>query len=126
MAKSIDEVKTLPIGEALGVCPATEVSESFLVCMVRRMHMSFRKYGPIAEAFPHNVNAIKSALNCVAKYLKTGNLEYLVDAANYLMIEAKRPKHARAYWQAVDAAKSAGRVWNDGEVSQRYNDFTPA
>ena len=92
MAKTIDEVCTPPIAEALSACPATEVSEPFLVCMIKRMHMSWHKYGSIAGAFPHNVNAVKSALGCIKKYLKTGNLEYLVDAANYLMIEAKLPR----------------------------------
>jgi hypothetical protein len=126
MARTIDEVRTAPIGEALGACPHSEISESFLVSMVRRMHMSFHKYGPIREAFPKNVNAVKCALNSVAAYTKTGNIEYLVDSANYLMIEAKRPLRKRAYWKAGDADLSPGRVWNDGEVSQRYNDFTPA
>ena len=49
--------------------------------------------------------------NCVLKkYNSTGNTEYLVDAANYLMFEFMYPQHPKAHFKATDSKDSAGIV----------------
>lgn len=54
------------------------------------------------------VDALKSAELCVDKYRKTGNTEYLCDAANYLMFEFMYPQVPGAYFKATDSKDSAG------------------
>ncbi len=110
--------------------PPTEWSAEFLQGMLDRMAVSFHKYGPVAEAYPDKVNALKSCLLRVDKYRETGNTEFLVDAANFLMIEFLCPSVAGAGFHATDADASPGRVWQpdeiDGfvEISQRANDLS--
>lgn len=95
--------------------PTSEFSEAFAQGMAARMAMSYFKYGKVADAYPHKVNALKSLQARIDKYLATGNTEYLMDAANFAMIEYMRPSVAGAYFKATDASGSPGRAWN-GEV----------
>ena len=108
--------------------PDTEFSMVFLQGMVDRMGVSYFKYGPVAEA-KGKINEIESLKIRLNKYLETGNTEYLMDVANFAMIEFMQPSHPRAYFRPTDARESPGRVWQpdefDGsvETSQRSNDL---
>lgn len=90
-----------------------EVSRVFIQLMVDAMSMSFHMYGPVEEAFPDKVNAIESLRLRLKKYLETGNKEFLVDVANFAMIEFMYPKHPEAFFKATDSRDSPGRVWHD-------------
>jgi hypothetical protein len=104
--------------------PATEFCETFVQYMANRMAVSYHKYGPVAEAYPNVVNALESMQKRLDLYLKggeikgvrvrPGNREYLIDAANFLMIEFMHPKHPKAFFKATDSNGSPGRVWNSG------------
>lgn len=96
--------------------PSSEFSETFLQGMVDRMGMSFYKYGALAKGFPDKVDALASMEARVGRYLQTGNTEFLIDAANFLMIEFMRPRHKGAHYRPTDSRESPGRVWN-GEVN---------
>jgi len=48
-----------------------------------------------------------------------GNVEYLVDAANFAMIEFMHPAHPSAYFKATDADGSPGRVAQNTELYDR-------
>ena len=89
---------------------ADEVSEFFLDGMRSRMAVSFYKYGPVADAYPHKVNALESAQLRIKKYLETGNSEYLIDASNFLQIEFMHPSLPNAFFQGTDADGSPGRI----------------
>jgi hypothetical protein len=104
------EIKTNP------AVPVTEVSREFLQGMADRMGVSYCKYGPVADGFPHKVNAIDTLKARLDQYTRTGNTEFLMDVANYAMIEFMRPKHPQAHYRATDSRDSPGRVWN-GEVN---------
>jgi hypothetical protein len=132
--------------------PSTEYSVPFLQGMVNAMAMSYHKYGPVADAYPENVDAIKSGLLRLAKYIGTarlsdalaqiiedrgelrgdGNTEWLIDAANFSMIEFMCPAHPKAHYKPTTEKQSPGRVWQpdefDGsvEVSARANDGSAA
>jgi hypothetical protein len=54
----------------------------------------------------------------------SGNTEYLIDAANFAMIEFIHPRVEGAFFEATDASGSPGRVWNGGTMGQGAN--TPA
>ena len=96
----------------------TEFSESFVKGMKDRMVVSFYKYGRIAEAYPDKVDAIASLhqrLNLyfdgnASKGILPGNTEYLMDVANFAMIEFLHPRHPRAYFKGTDADGSPGRI----------------
>jgi hypothetical protein len=99
----------------------SEFSERFVQGMADRMTTSRHKYGPVADAYPHKVNAIASLKVRLAKYEETGNTEYLMDMANFAMIEYMHPRHPRAHFKAEDSLQSPGRVRNDGSLSQVAN-----
>lgn len=73
--------------------------------------MSFYKYGPVKINFGKKlVHAVKTAIQCIEKYEKTGNTEYLCDAANYLMFEFMYPQIPNAHFKSTTSEESAGLV----------------
>lgn len=101
--------------------PTSEFSMEFAQGMANRMGMSFFKYGAVADAYPVKVDAIASLELRLQKYKDTGNTEYLMDAANFAMIEYMRPRHPNAFYKATDADGSPGRVSANGTISQEAN-----
>ena len=100
----------------------TEFDESFVLGMRDRMLVSFSKYGPVAEGYPRRVNAISSLTDRLRKYAETGNTEFLIDAANFAMIEFMHPAHPQAFFQPTDSDQSPGRRAKRGTVDHRGND----
>jgi hypothetical protein len=96
--------------------PSSEFSEKFAQGMADRMAVSFFKYGYVAEAYPKRVDAIASLKERLRKYEQTGNTEWLMDVANFAMIEYMHPRHEKAHFRATDSKESPGRIWN-GEVN---------
>lgn len=110
--------------EKAGV-PTTEFDPSFAVKMLRAMMVSYYKYGRVAEAYPDKFDAVGDIRTRMAKYRETGNKHYLVDAANFAMIEAMHPKRESAEWAGNDAADSPGRMKVNGRrLAQESNDGT--
>lgn len=101
---------------------ATEFSEPFVQGMRDRMVVSFYKYGPVADAYPHKVNAITSLTDRLRKYAETKNTEFLIDAANFAMIEFMCPSVDGAFFAGTDDDQSPGRRVNKtGTVDKRDN-----
>lgn len=99
---------------AAGV-PLTEFDPSFVTKMVSAMMVSFHKYGRVADAYPLKFDATSDVRARMAKYRATGNKHFLVDAANFAMIEAMHPAPERnAAWGENDAANSPGRTTASG------------
>lgn len=103
-------------------CPKSEYSDKFLEGMLNRMEVSFSKYGALKEAYPLKVSAIKSLELRLKKYKESGNLEHLIDLANYAMIEFMHPEKEDAYFEATDSKDSPGRVWHNGPANRKTND----
>lgn len=106
-------MKTLELQQA---APDSEVSAKFLQGMLDRMAVSYAKYGAVASAYPSKVDAVESLRVRLDKYLATGNTEFLMDVANFAMIEFMHPNMRDAHFRATDARESPGRVWH-GEVN---------
>lgn len=105
---------------------ATEFSEDFIQKMKDRMIVSFHKYGPIALGYPSKVDAIGSLRDRLRMYASTGNTEYLVDAANFAMIEFMLPRHPKAHFVGTDDSGSPGRrSVVTGISNQRRNEDMP-
>lgn len=102
--------------------PESEFSERFVKLMRNRMHVSFFKYGPIALAYPPKVDALKCLADRIVKYMETSNTEYLVDAANFAMIEFMHPSKLDAHFTATDDSGSPGRIDVDGYRTKKRND----
>lgn len=94
-------------------CPSTEYSVPFIQGMINRMSISFAKYGKVKDAYPEKVNAIDSMMLRLKKYRETGNTEFLIDVANFAMIEFMHPAHPNAHFRPTDTTESPGRKWHD-------------
>lgn len=97
--------------------PESEFSFDFVQGMANRMAVSFHKYGKVEDAYPHRVDALMSLQQRIDRYVATGNTEYLIDAANFAMIEFMLPSHPKAHFSATDSDGSTGRMTVDGDVS---------
>ena len=65
---------------------------------------SYYKYGPSKENFKKGmVDAIGSLKKNLKKFEETGNTEFLVDVANFAMIEFMFPKHPNAHFKGTDS-----------------------
>ena len=98
-----------------------EFSHDFTEKMQNRMVFSFYKYGAIKDGFPDKLDALASLKARLERYVITGNTEYLVDAANFAMIEFMLPKHKNAHFEAKDSHDSPGRVTVDGVTTDKPN-----
>jgi len=88
---------------------STEFSEEFVQGMRQRMIMSYYKYGPVKKDYGDKlINAVKSLEMRLQKYKDTGNTEYLMDVANFAMIEFMFPQHLNAFYRATDSSESPG------------------
>jgi hypothetical protein len=101
--------------------PESEASVKFIQGMLNRMAVSFHKYGPVKDGFPDKINARDSLRQRMEQYVLTGNTEFLIDAANFAMIEFMFPAHPGAFFEATDSDKSPGRVFTDGTISSGRN-----
>lgn len=101
--------------------PDTEYDTRFLQGMLDRMAVSYHKYGAVAKAYPHDVSALMSLQQRVDKYLETGNTEFLIDVANFAMIEHMRPSVEDAFYAATESDQSPGRTTLRGKVTDAPN-----
>lgn len=100
----------------------TEFSADFVQHMKNAMALSYYKYGPISEGYPTRVDAVGSLMDRLREYAKTGNTEYLVDVANFAMIEFMHPRHPDAKYEPKDSDQSPGRrSLKNGLVDDRSN-----
>lgn len=90
--------------------PNTEFSAFFLQGMVNRVGTSLHRYGKAADNFPEKVDALASAQRRIDEYQRTGNSEFLIDAANFIMFEFMFPSTLHAHFEATDSDASPGVV----------------
>jgi len=112
----------MPKNDDLKKILETEFSEQFVEGMRSRMVVSFYKYGPLADAYPHKVSAVASLTDRLRKYAETKNTEYLIDAANFAMIEFMHPAVEGAFFEGTDDSGSPGRrAVGSGAIDRRDN-----
>jgi hypothetical protein len=99
----------------------TEFSEAFIQKMRNAMIVSYHKYGPVAEAYPNRVDALGSLEKRLERYRETGNTEWLVDIANFAMIEFMHPRKIDAHYRPTDSHESPGRVRFDNQAADARN-----
>lgn len=97
----------------------SQYSERFWSGMKARMEMSYFKYGDVKDA--KNTDALASLTQRINKYRETGNTEFLMDAANFAMIEFMFPKHPSAHFEATDSDQSPGITSIHGRIHSDPN-----
>ena len=90
------------------LAPASEFSREFVQGMAHRMTVSYHKYGLVSPA--SKIDMIESLEKRLALYKETGNTEWLMDVANFAMIEFMHPRHPDAHFEGTDSDASPGRV----------------
>lgn len=114
--------KEKSIGKYVLASPKTEFSSEFVQFMANRMSVSYHKYGPVADGYPDKLDAIASLKQRLDTYAETGNTEFLVDAANFAMIEFMHPKSVKAHFRPTDSNESPGRTRVNGQVDWGRNE----
>lgn len=83
---------------------STEYDFTFDMYRQNRMIVSYYKYGDIKTNYGDKlVNAITNLEIRLKKYKDTGNKEYLLDIANFAMIEFMYPQHPNAHFSPNDS-----------------------
>lgn len=83
----------------------TEYSKRFDELRQNRMIVSYHKYGPLKKNYEEYscLDAIANLKKRLEKYEETGNTEFLVDVANFAMIEFMYPQKEGAFFEATDS-----------------------
>ena len=83
----------------------TEYCPRFDELRKNRMVVSFYKYGPLVDNYKNEkcMDAIGNLKARIEKYEETGNTEFLVDAANFCMLEFMYPQKEGAYFEGTDS-----------------------
>lgn len=82
---------------------AQECNDGFCELMDNRLVMGVMRYGLMKRQVPA-FQDVKKAMARIQAYGQTGNLELLVDAANYLRAEFNRSQHPHRHFHSVDRA----------------------
>lgn len=85
-----------------------DFSEEFVKKMKNAVEMSHYKYGWMSKTYPELAQAYKCIGERLEMYLKTLNKEYLVDVANFAMIEFMYPSLAGTHYTPTDSSGSPG------------------
>ena len=85
-----------------------DFSEEFVNKMRNAIELSHYKYGWMSNTYPELAQAVKCIQERLDLYNKTHNTEYLVDVANFAMIEYKHPSYEDAKYTPSDSDKSPG------------------
>ncbi len=85
-----------------------DFSKEFITKMENAIVMSHYKYGWMSQTYPELAQAYKCIKERLELYEKTHNTEYLVDVANFAMIEFKHHSFADSKYTATDSDKSPG------------------
>lgn len=83
-------------------------SKEFITKMENAIETSHHKYGWMSDTYPELAQAVKCIQERLDLYNKTHNKDYLVDIANFAMIEYKYPSYPDAKYTPTDSDKSPG------------------
>lgn len=89
--------------------PEDQIDKEFIQGMLDRMAVGFFNYGPMRryDNIPNSLENIKIRLR---KYEESKNTEFLMDAANYCMMEFVRPFFPNAYYRPTTKEESPGAI----------------
>ena len=85
-----------------------DFSEAFVGKMKNAIETSYYKYGHASRTYPELAQAHKCITERLELYLATHNTEYLVDVANFAMLEFMHPAFPDAAYRPTDSDVSPG------------------
>ena len=85
-----------------------DFSEEFVVKMKNAIELSHYKYGWASKTYPELAQAYKCIAERLDLYFKTLNKDYLIDVANFAMLEYLYPSLDGAYYKPTDSDESPG------------------
>ena len=85
-----------------------DFSEDFVNKMKNAIEMSWYKYGFASKTYPELAKACSCIQERLNKYFETHNTEYLVDVANFAMLEFMFPAFDDAKYNPQDSSSSPG------------------
>lgn len=85
-----------------------DFSDAFINKMKNAIEMSYYKYGWSNKTYPELAQAYKCIKERLEAYEKTHNKEYLIDVANFAMLEYMHPSFDDARYTPTDSDKSTG------------------
>jgi len=85
-----------------------DFSSAFIDKMKNAIVTSHFKYGWANKTYPELAQAYKCAKERLEEYEKTHNKEYLVDVANFALLEFLYPAFSDARYSPTDSDKSIG------------------
>ncbi len=71
----------------------------FFQLMANRLIVGHHRYG---DRDSDSVHPVSEILSRTAEYQRTGNLELLVDVANFAALEFSRPTHEHAHFESIE------------------------
>lgn len=95
---------------------ASRFCPRLIEAMKARLLQGHHKYGPMTLEARMNTDYLANVKLRIAKYEETGNTEWLVDAANYLMFEFRWPSHPDAHFRATPTEESPGVKMANGRT----------
>lgn len=95
----------------------TEWSPRFERLMRNRMLMGALRYGPMEHErkVGSKWDLVGAMEKKIALYRQTGNTEYLVDLANYCLLEFELGHHPTKHWAALDNHHDHCRLKKEGQ-----------
>jgi hypothetical protein len=85
-----------------------DFSEEFILKMKNAIEMSHYKYGWASKTYPELAQAIKCVQERLDMYEKTHNKDYLIDIANFAMLEYLYPSYDDSKYIPTDSSDSPG------------------
>lgn len=85
-----------------------DFSNEFITKMKNAIELSHYKYGWASMTYPELAQAYKCIKERMEYYEKTHNTEYLVDIANFAMLEYLHPAFSDARYSPTDSKDSPG------------------
>ena len=85
-----------------------DFSEEFITKMKNAIEMSYYKYGHASDTYPELAQAAKCIQERLDLYMQTHNTEYLVDVANFAMLEFMFPMFKDSKYIPQDSGSSPG------------------
>src|SRR3990167_8556589 len=97
-----------------------QFSVQFLQGMLDRMAVSYFKYGPVTSESLEGRDTHATLELRWQRYLHDGNREWLMDVANFAMIEFMVPQHPLEHYKDTEGEESPGVVLKGGKISHEH------
>ena len=104
--------------------PKDHIDLPFIQGMLNRMAFGFHNYGHMRR-YEKKSHSLKNVEIRLKEYRRTHNTEFLMDAANFCMMEFCIPSFADAFFKPTTKAESPG-VIVDGEHVKGKEDYAPS